>query len=64
MASIKRNKIGYEGSSMIASRGRFGGRFKPRGPGRTRVARPRPMRESPVLQGETVQSIANQARKS
>ena len=62
MASIKRNKLGYEGSSMIASRGRFGGRFRPRGPGRTRVARPRPLRESPVLQGDTVQSIANQAR--
>ena len=62
MASIKRNRIGYEGSSMIVPRGKFGGRFRPRGPGRSRIRRQKPLRESPVLQGDTVQSIANQAR--
>ena len=41
MASIKRNKSGYNGSSMAASRGRFAGRFRSRGPLRN-MARPRP----------------------
>jgi len=63
MASIKRNKSGYNGSSMAASRGRFAGRFRSRGPLRNMARpRPRPRPESPVLQQDTVRDIANQAR--
>ena len=62
MGSIKRNKVGYEGSSMMATRGRFAGRYRPKSAGRAIAARPMSRGESPVLQQDTVRDIANQAR--